>query len=69
MNALTDLEFKGRKAQIHYSLPKDGDQAKNQATLDIEYEGSDSITEVDLKESLSKFGEIRSIKCNLSAST
>jgi hypothetical protein len=33
MNSLKDLEFNGRKADLHYSLPKEGDQEKNQVEV------------------------------------
>ena len=62
MNTLKDLEFRGRKAQIHYSLPKEGDQSKNQASLDVEYKGENSVTEQELVDYMSQYGEIRSVK-------
>jgi hypothetical protein len=35
MNGLKDIEFGGRPADIHYSLPKEGDQEKNQVCLSL----------------------------------
>ena len=60
-NTLTDLKFHGRPAEIHYSLPKEGDQSKNQASLDVEYEGP-GLTEQELSDYMSKFGAVKNIK-------
>jgi hypothetical protein len=59
------LEFRGRKADVHYSLPKEGDQEKNQASLDVVYsESSERVSDHALQDYMTKFGEVRSVKPN-----
>jgi hypothetical protein len=58
---LQELEFKGRKADIHYSLPKEGDQEKNQASIDVEIMANE-INDKDLQDYMSPFGELRIIR-------
>ncbi|KAJ3314873.1 hypothetical protein HDV04_005294 [Boothiomyces sp. JEL0838] len=63
MAGLNNVEFKGRKADIHYSLPKEGDREQNQGSVNVELVGSRSdLLNQDLYEFMSKFGEIQSIR-------
>jgi hypothetical protein len=63
MDGLQELEFGGRKADLHYSLPKEGDQEKNQGSIDIELvQSSGPLDETELLEFMSQYGEIRGIR-------
>ncbi|KAJ3275471.1 hypothetical protein HDV01_000298 [Terramyces sp. JEL0728] len=63
MAGLNNVEFKGRKADIHYSLPKEGDREQNQGSVSVEFVGTRSeLLNQDLYEYMSKFGEIQSIR-------
>ena len=66
MESLRDIiEFRERKADIHYSLPKDGSRDSNQGTVDVELAGTqDIIFNEQLFEFMSKYGEIRKLRDN-----
>ncbi len=71
MIGLQNLEFGGRAADIHYSLPKEGDQEKNQVFMSFDCKGSVDLELIDTNEPIddqqlldfmSKFGEIRLVR-------
>lgn len=63
MAGLQNLEFRGRKADIHYSLPKEGDQEKNQGSLEIELvDCNEDMIDSELFDYMSRFGEVRVIR-------
>ena len=63
MSNLKNIEFHGRKADIHYSLPKDGEKDSNQATVEVELAGTqDFILNEQLYVYMSKYGDIRSVR-------
>lgn len=70
MNALGTVEFNGRRADVHFSVPKEGDMPEKaqveifliKASVEVELESGQPIITHVLFEFMSKFGEIRSIR-------
>ncbi|KAI8899162.1 hypothetical protein BC833DRAFT_586729 [Globomyces pollinis-pini] len=63
MMGLQNIEFRGRKADIHYSLPKEGDREKNQGSVSVELVGSRSeLNNQQLFEYMSRFGEVKVVR-------
>ena len=67
--SMQSFEFNGRRIDIHYSFPKEEDQAKrcdrekNQGTLFIMLrKGARDLTDADVAQQFGTFGEIRSIR-------
>ena len=69
-NALQNYEFNGRKIDVHFSLPKDGevekvscDETKDQGTLLLTVKNpSKDISTKDVEQLMSAFGDVKCIR-------